>query len=170
MKYYFSILLMLINCFISCDKAEENNPCQPETTISTWKVNKEIKVDFNSEFNRNDYSIIEGNKLLFEYNHSGAQCDHFIDDEWGEKLIFHIEISQTKFEYNENDILLTNCFYQQYGAWVNHNKYEIKNGILKGEKISDSTWEITVNIYTIPLFEDEEPKNIQFKTIFTESN
>ncbi|HMC02351.1 MAG TPA: hypothetical protein VKN14_15030 [Flavobacteriaceae bacterium] len=168
MKKLILLSLMLLTCFASCDSGENENDCQPETVASNWNIEKEIIVEFDTEFERNNYSVVNGNKLLFEYNHTGAQCDHIIDDEWGEKLIFQVENNNADFEFVDDEILLTNCFYQQYGAWVNHNQYQVKNGTIKGEKISENKWEIIVNIETTPLFENEQSKNIHFTQIFIE--
>ena len=112
--------------------------------------------------------MIDGNKLLFEYNHSGAQCDNIADDEWGEKLIFQVENNITLFEFIDEEILLTNCFYQQYGAWVSHNQYHVKNGTIKGEKLSKNKWKIVVAIETTHLSENEQPKVIEFSEIYVE--
>ena len=168
MKRLIFILLIIITSLSSCKSDDNENDCYPESVISNWINEKEIIVEFDTEFERNNYSVIDGNKLLFEYNHTGAQCDHIIDDEWGEKLTFQEEDNNFEFEFVDDEILLTNCFYQQYGAWVSHNQYQIKNGIIKGEKLSENEWEITVNIETTPLFQNEQPKNIEFTEIFME--
>ncbi|MBD0824838.1 hypothetical protein [Aestuariibaculum marinum] len=166
MKRYIYLLFILTNCFLSCNNDDDENDCHPETILSNWNTQKEIVIEFDTEFNRNNYNIVDGNKLLFEYNHIGAQCDHIIDDEWQENLVFQIENTSVAFEYIDNDLLLTNCYYQQLGAWVNHNQYQVKNGTIKGEKLSENEWKIIVNVETTPLFENEQPKEIQFTQIF----
>lgn len=168
MKRLIFLSLLILTSFSSCTSDKSENDCYPEAVISNWTTEKEIMVDFDTEFERNNYSVVNGNKLVFEYNHTGAQCDHIIDDEWGEKLIFQVENNNADFEYVDDEILLTICFYQQYGAWVNHNQYQIKNGTVKGEKISENEWKIIVNIETTPSFENEQPTNINFTEIFVE--
>ncbi|MGB5320466.1 hypothetical protein, partial [Eudoraea sp.] len=74
MKRLIILSIMILICLSSCDN--EENDCQPEKVISNWNAEKEITVEFDNEFERNNYSVIDGNKLLFEYNHSGAQCDN----------------------------------------------------------------------------------------------
>jgi hypothetical protein len=168
MKRLIFLSLLILTSFSSCTSDKSENDCYPEAVISNWTNEKEILVDFDTEFERNNYSVVNGNKLVFEYNHTGAQCDHIIDDEWGERLIFQVENNNADFEFVDDEILLTNCFYQQYGAWVNHNQYQIKNGTVKGEKISENEWKIIVNIETTPSFENEQPTNINFTEIFVE--
>jgi hypothetical protein len=159
---------IILTYFSSCTSDKNENDCYPETVISNWTTENEIMIDFDTEFERNNYSVVDGNKLLFKYNHTGAQCDHIIDDEWGERLIFQVENNNADFEFVDEEILLTNCFYQHNGAWVNHNQYQVKNGTIKGEKISENEWKIIVNIETTPLFENEQPINIAFTEIFVE--
>jgi len=163
-KLIFTALLSLM-VLVSCNK---NNDCDPETITSKWIPGKEISVDYNMEFERNDYSVVDGDRRLFEYHHSGAQCDNVYDDEWGEKLSFIIDAETADFEFTDQDIMQTHCFYQEYGAWVRHNQYEINEGIIKGEKISKNEWRIEVSVTTTPLFDDEQPKIIAFTGIFKE--
>lgn len=152
---------------LSCNNNDDEN-CSPETVFANWTLGKEINVTYNLEFQRNDYEIVDGNSRLFEYNHIGAQCDDIYDDEWGERLTFKISTETINFELANEDILETNCFYQEYGAWVRHNKYQIKEGTIIGEKISKNRWRISASIITTPLFEDEQPKMIEFSEIFEE--
>ena len=70
------------------------------------------------------------------------------------------------FELLNGDLIDIKCFYQQYGAWVRLNQYQIKDGSLKGKKISDNQWEINVSVLTTPLFADEQPKKIEFTSTF----
>lgn len=167
MKKLIVISLLILTYFSSCISEETENDCQPEMIISNWDSEKEIKIEYDTEFKRNNYSIIAGNKLVFDYNRTGAQCDHIMDDEWGEKFIFEVENNIDDFEFIDNEILLTNSFYQQYGAWVNHNQYQVKKGSIKGEKISKKKWKITVSVETNPLFLNEKPKFISFTQLFT---
>ena len=141
---------------------------QCETVNSKRTLGKEIVVGYNTEFERNDHNIINGENRLFEYNHSGAQCDDIYDDEWAENLTFRINNETTNFEFTNGEIITTNCFYQETGAWVLHNPYQINDGTIKGEKISESEWKIIVSVITTPLFINEQPKSIEFTEIFSE--
>ena len=160
-----NLLVLLTLGIISC---KDNSNCSPEISRSTWSINKTILIEYNSENQQNRYSILEGDNRLFEYNHSAAQCENIYDDEWGEVLTFAIPNEITDFKYEDDNILETRCFYTQYGAWVRQNHYEIKNGMIKGEKKSENEWIITVSVATTPLFADEQPKLIEFVEIFTD--
>jgi hypothetical protein len=159
--------IFIIIGLISCNNDDDEN-CHPESVSSSWTLGKEIVVEYNSEYESNDYNVTDGDNRLFEYNHSGAQCDDIADDEWGEKLTFVINQETTDFEFVNEDIVETKCFYQEYGAWVRHNKYQIKDGTIKGEKISENEWKITVSVFTTPIFTDEQPKKIEFTETFSQ--
>lgn len=170
MKKLISLSLLLI-AFSSCDKDDDKNDskndCQPETVITKWTAEKQVILEFDTEFKRNNYTIKDGNNLVFEYIHTRAQCDYIADDEWGETLIFQVEDQNSNFEFTNDEILVTNCFYQQQGAWVNHKQYQIKSGAIKGEKISGNQWKITADIETVPQVTEEKPIKIKFTEIFT---
>ncbi len=158
------ITLTILGVIIfGCDK----NNCNPETIIATWSEGKEINIMYDSLYQRLDYNVDNGENLLFVYNHTGQQCDYIMDDEWGESLIFEINYLNAKFEFVDSNIILTKCFYQEYGAWVRHNRYQVKDGIIKGKKISEDKWEITVSVITTPIFPDEKAKIIEFKKSFS---
>ncbi|GAA3565619.1 hypothetical protein [Snuella lapsa] len=167
MQYLF--LLIALGSFFSCEEGGESN-CYPEAVVPNWYAEKEIMVAYGAEFERNNYTVSNGDKLVFEYNHSGAQCDDIIDDEWGEKLTFQVELGETEFEFSNNEILLTKCFYQQYGAWVSHVKHEVEKGTIKGSKVSNKTWSITVDVEIMDLLLNDKPKQIQFTETYINVN
>jgi hypothetical protein len=159
------ICLLIFIGLSSCNKKDDEN-CNPEKINTKWTLGKEIIVNYNAEYQRNEYSILDGENILFEYDHSGAECDDIYDDEWGENLTFIINKETKGFELLDGDIVDIKCFYQEYGAWVRHNQHQIKDGIIKGKKISENTWEINVSVLTTPIFTDEQPKKIEFTRIF----
>jgi len=161
------ILYLLQIIFLSCDNNDDLNNCQPETVIFEWESDKQITFEFNDEAQRNYYQVANGNKLVFNYIHIGAQCDDIIDDEWAEILIFQIENNIEEFEFVDEEILSTNCFYFQSGAWVSGQQQNVKKGFIRGEKISENTWEISVNIETNTINQDEPIRNIEFSDKFT---
>lgn len=157
-------LIFIVACLfvISCS----NDNCTPEGFLNTITEHKSIAVTYDTTYLRNDYAIIDGGSLVFEYNHYAAQCDYALDDEWGEKLIFELPDSVSNFEYTDSMLTTINCHYQQYGAWVRHNCYPVNSGLLKGEKLSNGIWEISAIVTTTTLFSDETPKIIEFTKVF----
>lgn len=166
MRNLFVIWLLIFAGLPSCNKNDDKN-CHPETVNAKWVQGKDIVVNYNTEYQRNEYSIVDGENILFEYNHSGAQCDDRVDDEWGEIFTFIINKETTNFELSNADILGIKCFYQEYGAWVRNNQYQIKDGMVKGKKISENKWEISVSVLTTPLLPNDQPKTIEFAVVYS---
>lgn len=166
MRKLILLSLVVVFGFLSCEEDDDNDKddCYPETVLSIWEAEKEISIELIGEPETNYYSVVDGDKLVFTYNHVGAQCDHIMDDEWGEKLIFQIDDNLTAFQYTDEEILVTNCFYQQYGAWVDGHQYPVNTGTIKGEKTAENEWEVIVNIEINTAH--EEPLIIEFTQIF----
>jgi len=158
------LTLLLVSGIVSCNSDDSTN-CNPEIITTNWSKNKAILVEYNADSQRNKYSITEGENDVFEYTLIGAECPDIYDDEWGEILTFEISEEANNFEYSDEGITHTKCFFRQFGAWVNR-QYEIKNGMIKGEKLSEDEWKITVSIITPPLVHDNQPKLIEFVKVF----
>lgn len=159
------LFFFLVQCSVN---KEDNDDFHPESFIGTWTDGKDIAVNYNSEFERLDYSIVDGDQILFEYNHTGAQRDDVLDDEWGEMIRFILNKDATSFEFTDEEIEDAKCFYQIFGAWFAHNQYSIKDGIIKGRKINSHIWEIYVSIETTPLIENQQPVAFEFSLLFTQ--
>jgi len=163
MKKLFLLLLLGI---IACDQNDLYENCTPEGFFSTVTTNQKIEKVFNAELQRNVYNIINGDQLLFAYTLVGAQCDDIIDDEWGEQLLFKIDPGISAFDITDDEVLTTNCFYNQFGVWVSHEQTEVNKGRIEGVKISENQWRVNVSVEVIsPL--SNTPKRIEFSRIYT---
>lgn len=134
-------LLMLLQ--LSC------SDCHPESERALIFEDKEIQVEYDSISERYFYTFQEGDRLIFEYRHVNRQCDHIMDDEWSESIKFQITDSSTKFRFINEEILTTNCHYQQSGAWVNF-QLPISAGTIEGEKLTDDKWRVLIAVETSP--------------------
>jgi len=159
------ILLIFVLGFASCNKDDLN--CHPKSIDATWTLEKSILIEYFEDLDRNIYSIVDGENIVFEYLHSGAQCDDIYDDEWGERLAFEIPSEKEEFEYVDEEILEIIAFYNQFGAWVSSIQHPINEGLIKGEKISSKKWEVSVSITTPPTNINQEPRTIEFKEVFS---
>lgn len=161
--------ITLLNClfallFIACEN--ENNPCDPESFSAKLIPNKEIVVEFNTEFNRNNFTLTEGNKLVFEYIHGRGQCDNIIDDEWAEILTFQIDNNLSSFRFENDEMLSTHAFYRQIGAFVVSIPYGVSSGVITGEKIANNRWLVTVDIEVELTDMNSIIQQVQFTEIF----
>jgi hypothetical protein len=155
-----SIPLVLFELIlVSCD-------CNPEQEFAFIHEGNEILVDYDSTYERHFYSIVNGNKLIFEYRHVAGQCDSKIGDEWAESIKFQIEDSTTKFMFVNDEILSTNCFYEQIGTWTIGTHLRIETGTIEGERISDNKWKMLMSIETSPVEEGEPIMIFQIEETF----
>ncbi len=157
------LLLFLVQCSVNKD---DNDGFHPESFSGTWTSGKDIVATYNSDFERMEYTIVDGDQILFDYTHTGAQRDDILDDEWAETITFVINKDATSFEIKDENIEDAKCFYQKFGAWVAHNQYSIKDGFIKGRKISHNIWAIDVSIETTPLSVNQQPFTIEFSLLF----
>lgn len=163
MKKLFLLFLLGI---IACDQNDIDESCTPERFLSTITTDLKIEKVFNTELQKNVYDIINGDQLVFAYIHAGAECDDILDDEWGEQLLFEIDPGVSEFDLTDNEILTTNCFYNQFGAWVSHEQIEVNKGRIQGVKISETQWDINVSVEVTSSISNT-PKLIEFSRIYT---
>lgn len=160
-----SFILILFISVISCRERED---CHPESILLKLLPDKQISLEQDSSLNRNFYSVEEGEHLVFQYGHSTVECKNIIDDEYVEFLTFEISKGLTAFEYTDEEILQTKCFYDEVGAWVSYSNYQVKEGVIKGMKVSDEAWDIDVNVVLDPLTSGRQPRRIALNGIFKE--
>ena len=150
----FSTLIILWGC--------NRWRCHPEAEYGQVVQQKEIISQYDTVEQKMIYDITDGNMLLFAYNHVGAQCDDVYDDEWGEKLFFVMDPNIEEFELLDSAILTSHCYYQEYGAWVTSDMYPISQGSIRGKKISGTQWELSVMVWTTPIYPGQLVRRISF--------
>ncbi|MEM9685889.1 MAG: hypothetical protein AAF934_03095 [Bacteroidota bacterium] len=162
-----SVLSITISALLFGCTPEHSEECDPEIITFKWMQGKEINVAYDPVLELTTYTVENGDNLVFEYNYTGAQCDNIADDEWGELLTFEIDKDATEFEFTDDAILETKCFYQHYGAWIASRQYEIKDGTILGNKIDNTTWQVTADVTVIAMpFGEESPRKIAFQKTF----
>ncbi len=161
-----NVILVLLSVFgtISCNSDESTN-CNPDIITTSWSKNRIISVEYNDAWQQDWYRIAEGENDVFEYTFTHAECLDVNDDERSEELIFEISEEANNFEYSGEEMAHAKCFYREFGAWINR-QYTINDGTIKGEKLSENKWKISVSIITPPLIYDNEAKLVEFVKIF----
>jgi len=168
MKASLKILpILFVLVFLGCsdDKANDNG-CDDDIITATILDNSNILVTYNDEFDRNDFSIVAGNKLVFTYDFTAAQCDDISDDEFGQVLNFELPLNSSSFVASDADILGLDAYSYRYGAWVSSNRFQIQQGTIAGEKLDDNRWEITVNVTATSTTTPTEEYTIAFTETF----
>jgi len=163
MKHLYLFVLLITAVLGGC--SEGRYDCTPESITGHITEGKQIIVEYDTTYKRNNYFIKDGNNSVFEYKHAGAQCDNTADDELLKILAFEVDKNATQFRFEGNEITTSNGFYQQSGTWTSGN-YEIKSGQIEGKKISESKWQVTVSVLASPIFPNREPIKIAFEQLF----
>lgn len=112
------------------------------------------------------YEILDGNKTVAKYTHGTRECEEIYDDEYAEHLSFHFDDALEDFEFKDEEILNTNCFYYESGAWVRHNRYRIQKGTITGKKVDENRWDIQINVETEPADSFDIVKQVVIDGIF----
>ncbi len=138
-----SYLAALLFClfFLGC-----GDDCHdPETTFQFTDNSQLIRID-DTDLGLFEYEVSEGDKLVFRINHAEAQCDDILDDEWGERIVFEIDQEATSFRFDDSELIEAQCYYNQWGAWVNSSPLLITSGSIDGTKLNESTWFINLSL------------------------
>ena len=120
----------------------------------------EYVTDINGTLEGN---IVEGNRLVFYYYEAAGEK---VDTITGERLadsgyliefLFAIDSDKTEFKLEKENFSAAFAKYKLKSNYPAQGYYNVTDGIIEGEKISDTEWKITANIiWTIPADEDHE--------------
>ncbi len=163
MKKLF-VALFIVAGFASCDKWKLQ-----ESLTTNWIPEKDILVEYIAEHDVNIYTVVDGENRLFEYTY-GTYVEDAVDSDKTMKLVFAVNNEIDEFEFTDEELIEMNCFYEQFGTWIPTGQWQIKNGTIKGEKISENQWRINVSVSTTPKSEGETAKTIEFIEVFTLNN
>lgn len=114
--------------------------------------------------------IIEGDRLVFHYYEDAGEK---VDTITGERLadsgyliefLFAIDADKTEFKLMKENFSAALAQYKLKSNYPAQGYYNVTDGIIEGEKISDTEWKITANIiWTIPADEDHEDIHHDFE-------
>jgi hypothetical protein len=153
MKIFKKILILTSLILVSC--SEDNN----EYDSYDFVENSTLNIEMYDESYMKYGNIEEGTNLVFEYEYSAEEKESISDDEYSEFIRFEINPELTEFNYKNEElagikaVLSKSCFCDfQYDP----EKDVAPTGTISGEKISDTTWEILIDV----VFYGDEHKNI----------
>lgn len=93
MKKLLPFLLGLALSLTACDK--EN--CNPARNAARFEENKAIAVNYNEGAQQEYYHVVDGENIVFRYNHTAAECENVMDNEWGYTLTFEVDKTRQLF-------------------------------------------------------------------------
>jgi len=166
MKKMILISLIILSGLFSCKKIKyEVDPDVIGVPISSyWISDKDITTQYNQVFQKDIFSISEGNFLIFKYVWS-KDNSRYLDDEQAISLVFKINNDIQQFDYTNTEISETSCYYQANGAFY-FNQYVVKTGNIKGSKQSDGNWKIFASVSVTPGNSGQEPIKLEFNRLF----
>ncbi|HET6243685.1 MAG: hypothetical protein H0V01_04740 [Bacteroidetes bacterium] len=145
------ILMMFIALLGSaCNGKSDNKKIKDPENFAVYPNSSfEINADLTT---LEQYKIYDGNKIVFVYQRQSTVFVNANDYEptFTEVLIFEIGSELESFEFKDTELNDINCNY----SWkilsnsLQKDIVKLKKGIVKGKKLENGNWKITVNIDT----------------------
>ncbi|MDP5169830.1 MAG: hypothetical protein NWR72_06270 [Bacteroidia bacterium] len=144
MKY--SLLLLTALLFLSSCKETGIDPttCRDGKCTYTFEGGKQVNLFGDST---NQYvEIINGDKLVFQYQYLKNEKANIADDEYTENIYFEIDPSVDAFSYSGKEELESINLIMQAICFCPVIIATPQSGSISGKKINDNTWEIDLNV------------------------
>ncbi len=141
----YTILLSVCFLAVIIFGCKEENDCTDDTTSVHFLENSAL-VNVSLDSTILNYTVIDGDNVVFILNHDGAQCNNVTDDEWGEHLKFEVTNGTDQFTFENDGLATAKCIYNQSGAWVPSTQQEITQGLIIGQQIDASTWDLNITV------------------------
>ncbi len=112
------------------------------------------------------YSILEGDKLVFQYEYHKGHCDGYTHDSYTLSLAFELPSGETDFVLSDSALVEADCFVHHSNGWID-NDYPVSSGTMKGEKLAEDRWFIRGAIkYMVPLSSFNQDRELSFDEVF----
>lgn len=142
------LTLMILSFSISCS-SDDDDAVNPKN-LDSYHYYQNSKLELiQQEENNLDATIIEGEKLVFQYYFSTEGEPEIADDELEEFVLFEIDPASTDFELNSDSFSSHHAVIGQFCFCGKTGYFEISSGTIKGEKISDDTWLVHFDVTAI---------------------
>lgn len=154
---YVTFLLSVLMISSSCDKTDDS---QGDVTKLSFFADSKIMVNSNPGTYMK-YAVIEsGENLVFEYRFDAEDDEQIADDEYSETIRFEVASNLDEFSFIDTGLNTIKSTFTKYCFCYFENSEE-KNvppkGSISGKKISDSKWDITIDV----TFYGDEQKQLQ---------
>jgi hypothetical protein len=147
MKLIYPAVIFLSFFLFSCDK----QLCEPNTTTTTFSDHQEIQISFDTTHQIYEYTIEEGDNLVFQHVYYNGHCDGNGDDWFRMSLCFEVNADSTSFIFSDSALIIADCFVLHNSTWI-YEHYPVSSGFIKGQQRSENEWEIKGSVrFTIPV-------------------
>jgi hypothetical protein len=144
--FRISAIIFFILFILSCNKNGLNDCTKDRYNYAFLKLSKIDTSSSNSPFQGYlQYQINAGNDLVFKYTHEGPDCKNIADEEFTEFLVFQVPAGTNSFNYQNAQLESANCYFNLI-CFCDINARPVKSGSIKGNKISESRWNVEINI------------------------
>ncbi|MFS4491737.1 hypothetical protein [Maribacter sp. 2308TA10-17] len=146
------LILICVSMLSACSKGEED--------LYSYTFSKNSKVtseSFEGSYMRHG-KVVRGANLVFEYVFVKDDVENIADDEYSEFIYFEIDPSLDEFNYVDEELNTINTVFTQscFCAFFEEEKNVAPTGSISGKKISETQWDITIDV----IFYGDEARNI----------
>ncbi len=121
-------------------------------TSNTNDSHKEYSFTENSRIaldNQEPHPFIKiesGENLVFKYYFQKEDNENISDDEYSEAIFFEIDSDVDHFSYTNEELASINTYFDKYCFCIREGSTPIIEGIIKGNKIENLSWDIEIDI------------------------
>jgi hypothetical protein len=138
-----------------------------ETKVEKYTVHQNSSLVINKSNLKSPASIkiVSGDHLVFEYsyNYKNRQIS---DADMTRVIYFEIDKTSNSFELVEEDIARHKAYFGKFCYCIDTGYYPIKAGKIKGTKLPNGTWMVTINTSIINSKGEEISQSITDEFVF----
>ncbi len=152
MKKIIALLVLCIS-IMSCSKKTD------ETFAYNFEENAQLNIETREGIYMKFSSITEGADVVFSYEYNAADDVNTADDEYSEYIRFQIDPSTIEFSFSDDELQDINAVYSEscFCDFSNNGEKNVPpKGTISGKKISETEWDITIDV----TFYGDEQKSV----------
>lgn len=167
---YYRIMLALtsvLTLFLaSCRKDDDRHK---EVIRRQLYTNSKIMGNADSSGQSYHYTIVAGDKIVFDRYHRRADQESVADDEYEEKIAFEVDANVSEFSFKDATLKNANPVFAYMCYCVNREGLENILGSIQGKK-NGNGWDVVVDLkYVFKVKTTGGTKYDTVKVAFTES-
>jgi len=154
--------LFVISIFlISCSSSDDTPVNDPEDVNYIIYPNSSLAV--NTTENGTVIDVESGDKLVFEYRYTTDGVPEIADDEFTEVVYFEVDQNSKNFIINQENFGTTKTHLGKFCFCAKTGYFQVTSGEIKGEKIGDLQWDVSLDVKAFIEADDEFPE-LTFET------
>ncbi|NJB70006.1 hypothetical protein GGR42_000468 [Saonia flava] len=159
MRVIASVLIFLL--FMGCSKSNDNDGRKD------YFFYTESQIVLEDSGGNNFAKIVDGENLVFEYFFQHPDQENIADDEYSERIIFEMDASLSSFSISNTTLTEYNTYFDEYCFCGLQGSTPITFGTIKGTKIDENRWDITLNV-SFEMYDETRTKEVNHRFVLTE--